>query len=106
MEKEKEKEKEKEIKEKASVPSHLLEVWPKYLEMRKKIRKPTTEHAETLLFKKLSEMPPDQSIQIAIVEQSIENSWQGLFPLREPRQQPQQQSIFNQDENPAMRKFK
>lgn len=74
--------KEKEIKE--LIPKHLVDVFLKFIEMRKKIKKPMTENAIELAIKKLSEMTPDQNEQIKIVENSIVNSWQGLFPLKDP----------------------
>jgi len=56
------------------------ELWENYLEMRKKIRKPATKKAEELILKKLHKHRIE--IAVAMVEKSIENSWQGIFPLR------------------------
>lgn len=51
--------------------------------MRKKIRKPATDHALSLIFAKLSVWCGDDVAKaIAILNQSIENSWQGVFPLK------------------------
>ena len=55
------------------------EVWEAFEEMRKKIRKPMTEYAKKLILKKLSTLKDDPN---EILEQSIMNSWQGIFPLR------------------------
>ncbi len=58
-------------------------LWLDYLEMRKKIRKPTTEKAEQLGLNKLVNLSKENiGIAILIVEQSIFHSWQGLFPLK------------------------
>lgn len=74
-----------------TIPDHLKEVWPKYLEMRKKIKKPMTEEAVKLAILKLNSLSSDNSIQIKIIEQSIFNSYQGLFALKENKRESQQQ---------------
>ena len=51
--------------------------------MRKSIKKPMTDRAKQLLVKKLSSMTCDVREQIAILEQSTLNCWQGLFPLKQ-----------------------
>lgn len=59
-------------------------VWIGYLHMRKKIKKPTTEYAEQLALKKLAKLSKNKKEDaIEIVNQSIMNSWQGLFPLKQ-----------------------
>lgn len=55
------------------------ETWEAYLEMRKTIKKPATKHAQNLIIKKLLKMEDDPNL---ILEQSIENSYQGVFPLK------------------------
>lgn len=65
------------------VPSHLLEIWPDYLSMRIKIKKPATERAQKNIISDLEKLAPDDfQKQIKIVEQSITNSWQGVFGLK------------------------
>ena len=54
---------------------------------REKIKKPMTEHAVELLIDKLNKMTPDVEKQIAIINQSIVNGWQGVFPLKEEQLQ-------------------
>ncbi len=63
-----------------------------YVEMRKKIKKPMTDRAVMLAIKKLNELaaiPFSDSINnklaIQILNQSVMNSWQGLFPLKEQK---------------------
>lgn len=63
-----------------------------YLEMRKQIRKPMTDKAVTLAIKKLQELSAipfsdsmDNELAIQILNQSVMNSWQGLFPLKEQK---------------------
>ena len=50
-------------------------------EMRRKIRKPLTDRAKQLVLKKLKDLAPDEETQIEILNQSVMNSWQGVFPL-------------------------
>lgn len=57
--------------------------WSGFLEMRKKIRKPTTERAETLILSELEKLAPgDFILQSKILDQSTVKSWQGVFPLK------------------------
>lgn len=63
-----------------------------YLEMRKQIKKTMTEKAVDLAIKKLSELAAvpfsdsmDNDLAIQILNQSVMNSWQGLFPLKEQK---------------------
>lgn len=55
-----------------------------YVDMRKKTKKPMTERAIQLAQKKLDELSKgNNDVAIQILEQSVMNCWQGLFPLRE-----------------------
>lgn len=66
------------------VPDKLREVLIDFEEMRKSIKKPMTDRARTVLVKKLNELANgDIEMQIQIVEQSILNSWQGVYELKE-----------------------
>lgn len=54
-----------------------------YVNMRKQIKKPMTDKAIELAIKKINELSNgDNDKAIAILNQSIMNSWQGLFPLK------------------------
>ena len=61
----------------------FIRVWNEFKIMRKKIRKPMTEKAEELIIEKLEKLAFSEIVQIAILNQSIMNSWQGVFPLKE-----------------------
>lgn len=50
---------------------------------RKGIKKPMTDRAMELLIEKLYSLSTDTGDQIAILNQSIMNGWQGVFPLKE-----------------------
>jgi DNA-binding Lrp family transcriptional regulator len=68
-----------------SCSPEFAEALEAYEEMRKKIRKPLTERAKQMVLKKLENMAPDEETQIAILNQSTMNSWQGVFPLDEQK---------------------
>lgn len=54
-----------------------------FVDFRKKIRKPMTDNAIDLLISKLNKLSPDINTQIEIINQSILNGWQGIFPLNQ-----------------------
>lgn len=54
-----------------------------FVEFRKGIKKPMTDHAIDILIQKLNGMTKDISEQVEIINQSIMNGWQGIFPLKE-----------------------
>jgi len=64
----------------------LKETLEEFLKMRKSIKKPMTNKAMELLLKKLNGMTCKNDEKIAILNQSIFNSWQGIFPLKEGAQ--------------------
>ncbi|MDY0232185.1 MAG: hypothetical protein RBR88_06850, partial [Candidatus Saccharicenans sp.] len=57
-------------------------IWHDYLEMRKKIRRPATNRAQELVIKKLDQLRAEGQDPNRVLEQSIENSWQGVFPVK------------------------
>jgi hypothetical protein len=70
--------------------AHSLEIEDLYLavgnfvEFRKGIKKPMTEYAVELMVKKLAEMSKCHiAVSVAILNQSIMNGWQGVFPLKQ-----------------------
>lgn len=66
-----------------------------YVEMRKQIKKPMTEKAIDLAMKKLEELSKgDNDIAVQVLDQSVLNSWQGLFPLKEEKQQTKKADDF------------
>lgn len=54
-----------------------------FLQMRSFIKKPMTEYALKLMLKKLDELGNTDDAKIAILNQSITNNWQGIFPLKD-----------------------
>jgi len=58
------------------------ETWQAFVEMRAKIRRPLTKHATYLAVHTLEELKQAGNDPQLVLEQSILNSWQGLFELR------------------------
>lgn len=58
------------------------QTWQDYLEMRNKTKKPMTNKAKQLAVKKLDELCKNGNDPNEVLNQSILNSWQGLFPLK------------------------
>lgn len=55
-----------------------------FAEMRKKMRKPLTDRALALTLSELEKLAPgDDEKKIAILNQSIQRCWQGVFPLKD-----------------------
>jgi hypothetical protein len=54
-----------------------------FADMRKKIKKPLTDKARELTLAELEKLAPgDEAMQVAILDQSIQRCWQGVFPLK------------------------
>lgn len=80
----KDKKKNKKREEKTySADAKLNEAILAFIEYRQKIKKPMTDRAIDLLIKKLNEMDPFIPNQIEILNQSIVNGWNGIFPLKQ-----------------------
>lgn len=69
-----------------------------FLQMRSFIKKPMTEYALKLMLKKLDELGNTDDTKIAILNQSITNNWQGIFPLKDGNiKQDKQQKKYDQN---------
>lgn len=79
--KNKSKKKNKEIKT-YSDDADLNQAILSFIDFRKSIKKPMTDRAVELLINKLNGMTFDVQGQIEILNQSIMNGWQGVFPLK------------------------
>ena len=99
--KDKDKDKDKEIRNKGVVKGdwgylkneRFMKVFNDYLEMRKQIRKDATSRAQELVLKELHKF--DIETAISMLEQSIVNSWQGVFPLKEAKSTAQPKQFDN-----------
>ena len=66
------------------IPEHLKQIWPAYLEMRQKKKKPATEYAKKLVIDQLEKWyPNDHKSQIECLNMSIRNSWTDVYKLKE-----------------------
>jgi predicted phage replisome organizer len=84
----KEEDKDKEKKEKKNNKTYsddpeLNQAILAFMEYRKSVKKPMTDHAIKLLISKLNGMTTYIPEQIEILNQSIVNGWQGIFPLKD-----------------------
>jgi hypothetical protein len=61
-----------------------LEAWNDFLEMRRSLRSSPTEKAKALLVRKLQEFKSEGQDVRVVLEQSVERSWKGVFPVKEP----------------------
>ena len=92
-EEEKEKEEDKKENKKRNTPTVyyptddlLNQTFTDYVEMRKKLKSPMTERAIQLAMSNLEKLSGgDNDTAVQILEQSIMNSWKGLFPLKEEK---------------------
>ena len=84
------KEKENDIEPTALTPlTHLVGAMAEFRAHRKTLRKPLSAKAEELIIKELERLAPsDEKKQIAIIEQSIANGWQGVFELKSDTRKP------------------
>ena len=74
----------KESKEEKPRVSALDAALKDFEEMRKKMRKPLTDRALALTLSELEKLAPgDDEKKIAILNQSIQRGWQGVFPLKD-----------------------
>ena len=63
--------------------AELIEALEGFVEMRKRIKAPLTEHALSLLLKKLDGLGRSDAEKLEIVNQSVMNSWKGFFALKQ-----------------------
>ena len=73
-----------------------------FMDFRKKINSPMTDHSVCLLLKELNKLSGDTDTQIAILNQSMLHGWKGIFPLkkdsRESKWIPKEQCDYAFDE--------
>ena len=56
-----------------------------FFEMRLAINKPLTNECARLTMKKIDKLSSDSAERVEIINQSVQNSYQGIFPLRRER---------------------
>lgn len=77
----------------------LQEPLREFVKMRKAIKKPITTHGLELAIKRLREIANDTSEAIKIINQSVMNSWQGFYELKEEPKRNKIKSVEEMDEN-------
>ena len=75
------------IIENYTINDDLREALKGFVEMRKEIKKPITTKGLKIALGKLDKWALDDLTKIDIVNQSIERSWSGLFPLNKNNNQ-------------------
>lgn len=66
----------------------LLEAWNGFVEYRKSIRTPLNERAAKLTANKLEKYAPgDDAKKAALLNQSVERGWKGIYPLDSDKKQ-------------------
>lgn len=94
--KERKKVRKKECKEiYKSIPLELHSVVTDFIDMRKKIKAPATDRALEIMLKKLDGLSGgDTGTAIKILEQSIENGWKTVYPLKGESRKPKDDGGF------------
>lgn len=64
-----------------------------FVAFRKSIKKPMSDHAVKLMIGKLNKMSSDVNEQIEIINQSILNGWQGIFPLKQEQKKSSRKEV-------------
>ena len=60
----------------------VLDMLVEFYYMRKEIKKPMTERAIKMFLTQLSQLSSDENEQIEMLRQSVINSWQSVYPLK------------------------
>ena len=66
-----------------------------FIKMRKAIKKPLTTRGLELMIKKLYKLTPNIDEQIDIINNSIMNNWQGIFPLKQDSSKSSKKGSFD-----------
>lgn len=83
------------IFEKMEVSSDLKEAFLELIKSRKLNGNKMTDKALELAIKNVRRLDENEANQIAIVYQSVENGWKGLFPLKEQNQSTNKSQGYN-----------
>jgi hypothetical protein len=92
--------KEPPIEPPAALPTWLpLEPWNEFLKMRRRVKKPATEYAQKLLISDLEKLRASGQDPGKVLDQSIQHSWQGIFPLRKSNGKTDLKALYAEDED-------
>lgn len=73
-----------------------------FVAMRKAIKAPITDRGLSIIINKLFQMGADDETRIEILEQSISNSWKGIFPLHKEVNKPKNKAEQKEQETVDM----
>lgn len=73
----------------SGLPEEVQEALKEFSKMRTKIKATMTANAMRLLINSLRKLSEDPAEQVAIINQSIERSWKGVFPLKDDTPKPE-----------------
>ena len=87
----------KERAKERNIPTALEQALKDFKDMRNRMHKPMTQLAVDLLVQKLEKLAPgDTDKQVAMIMQSIENGWTGVYELKQERHgRPKSQTFDN-----------
>ena len=71
----------------------LLHAFREFEKMRVKLKKPLTDHAKELTIADLKKLSANPAEWVAILDQSVQRSWQGVFALKSEASQPAKQKV-------------
>lgn len=78
----------KEREKERNIPTALEQALKDFKDMRNRMHKPMTQLAVDLLVQKLEKLAPgDTDKQVAMIMQSIENGWTGVYELKQEQKQ-------------------
>lgn len=92
----------------SGLSEEVKEALREFSKMRTKIKAGMTPNAMKLLIGNLLKLSEDPAMQVAILNQSIEKSWKGVYPLKDdaaktaPKQEPKKPTgtFYRMDEHP------
>lgn len=79
----------------AGKSENFIKTFEEYRKMRTSIKAKMTPYAEKRTLVKLETLSKDEIEQIDILNQSIENSWKGVFPLKKDTPKPKSSNFNN-----------
>lgn len=80
------------------------QTWSDYKQMRIRLRKPMTPRAEVLALQHLDNLRQQGQQPSAVVEQSIYNSWQALYPVKNDNGNGQKESELSEQTQKILRR--
>ena len=83
----------------------LDEALNEFARMRNTMKAPLTEHAKKLLLTRLDKLAPDTETKVAMLNQSIENGWKGVYPIHDDMQRVGPRSNRRSEELDQMRQM-